>query len=787
MQAGITLWVKSEWRRRSRATLTLVLLVGIAGAVVLTAVAGSRRTASSFDRFTSESLSADVIADLGAVDPVIVETIARLPMVETSGSFTVVFALVDGVDADLAILAPGDAHAGVLLERDRVLRGRRPDPAQPDEVAVNEAAASLVGVDVGDQITIATMTPAQVTAEEYFPARGPLLRFDVVGVLRGPDDLNSRAEGAFIASQAFLDTVHGQVDEYTTFLAIELAEGALAADFETTIGQLIPPDQGYGTISLDVRSRAARGTISSIAQGLAFFGLVATLAALVATGQSVGRHVASGRGDARILLQLGFTRTDRTVALVLMTLPAALCSAALASVAAWLTSSIMPIGLARRADPNLGPTADWTVLLGGALAVTVAVLVSALVAATWMTRPRSGAILKPGPSAMVAAVSRAGLGPVAANGVRLAIDRRGPALPVRSAIAGVAVAILGVFAVLTFSSSLDRLLVSPDRWGYDWDLLLNVTSGEVGTAVAGVAGDDRLTAVAQWDAGFSYVEGEGIRAYGLDPVAGDIGFSLLSGRQPATPAEVVLGPDTADRLGARLGDRVRVAADSVDNGRPSVVVVGTALFPDDGDEGFSNAIGYFGAAFEEHSIVPDSFEANQLVVRVAPGLDIDDVAASLDAEYPDSVSGESLPAQPGPVANLSSVRSLPLWLAAFVALLGIASLGHVLLTTLWRRRLELGTLRSLGLTPRQAFLCVVWQALAVTLLGLVIGAPLGMALGRQAWFAVANPINVATDVAWPRVLLGSAIVAALAVAALVAVVPGLGAARLRVAEALRVA
>ncbi len=779
--------MKSEWRRRSRATLTLVLLIGIAGAVVLTAVAGSRRTASSLDRLAAESFSADVVVDVGAVDPDIVEAIERLPMVETFGSFAIVFALVDGIDADLAIWAPRDARVGVQIERDRILRGRRPDPARPDEVAVDETAADLVGVDVGDQISIATMTPEQVRAEEYFPARGPLLQFTVVGVVRGLDDLDAGAEGGFIASQAFLETVHGRVDEYTTFLAVGLAEAAVAADFETAVGRLIPPGQEYETISLEVRSRAARGTISAIAQGLAVFALVAAVAALVATGQSVGRHVASSRVDARTLLQLGFTRTDRNLALVLMALPAALCSAALAAAAAWLASSIMPIGLARRADPNLGPNADWNVLIGGAMAITVVVLVAALIAATWMTRPRSGAILKPGPSAMVAAVSRAGVGPVAANGVRLAIDRRAPALPVRSAIAGVAVAILGVFAVLTFSSSLDRLLVSPDRWGYDWDLLLNFTSGEVDTAVVGIAGDDRLTAVARWDAGFSYVEGEGIRAFGLDPVAGDIGFSLRSGRQPATPAEVVLGPDTADRLGARLGDPVRVAMDSTGNSRSSVVVVGTALFPDDGAGSFGDAIGYFGAAFEEHSIVPDAFEANQLVVKVAPGLDVDDVGVSLDAEYPESVSDESVPAQPGPVANLSSVRSLPPWLAAFVALLGIASLGHVLLTTLWRRRLELGTLRSLGLTPRQAFLCVVWQALAVTLLGLVIGVPLGLALGRQAWFAVANPINVATDVAWPHALFGSAIVVALAVAALVAAVPGLSAARLRVAEALRVA
>ena len=295
-----------------------------------------------------------------------------------------------------------------------------------------------------------------------------------------------------------------------------------------------------------------------------------------------------------------------------------------------------------------------------------------------------------------------------------------------------------------------------------------------------------LTASARWDGGFSYVGNEAVRAFGLTPIEGDIGFSLRSGRQPVSPGEVVLGAETAKSLGVHLGDRVEVAPGANAADAASVTVVGIALFPDDGDGSFTGAIGYFGPAFAEHATAPDLFEASQIVVRLAPGLDVDQAAASLNDDYPDSVSGESLPAPPGEVANLAGVRSLPIWLAAFVALLGVASLGHVLVTTLWRRKRELATLRSLGLTPRQTVACIVWQAVTIALVGLVIGIPLGLIAGNGAWFAITDPIGVATDVDRPELIYAATGCLALMVAAVVALLPGWRAAHLPLAEALHV-
>ena len=115
----------------------------------------------------------------------------------------------------------------------------------------------------------------------------------------------------------------------------------------------------------------------------------------------------SAQTDEETLGELGVTRAGRRAALVLLTVPAAIGGAALAAVVAWLVSPIMPIGLARRAEPDPGYTVDWIVLVVGGIAVTTVVLVSATITAAWLTRDRRAARTQPGPSTVATAISRA--------------------------------------------------------------------------------------------------------------------------------------------------------------------------------------------------------------------------------------------------------------------------------------------------------------------------------------------------------------------------------------------
>jgi len=140
---------------------------------------------------------------------------------------------------------------------------------------------------------------------------------------------------------------------------------------------------------------------------------------------------------------------------------------------------------------------------------------------------------------------------------------------------------------------------------------------------------------------------------------------------------------------------------------------------------------------------------------------------------------------PQDVLNLRNVRPLPRALSVFLVLLGVAALGHALVTAVRRRRGELAVLRAMGFTPRQTAVTILAQAGTVAVVGLVIGIPLGVILGRLSWewVADATPLVFSPPVAIVVILL--AIPATIVVANLLAAGPARHAARTRPAGVLR--
>ena len=159
-------------------------------------------------------------------------------------------------------------------------------------------------------------------------------------------------------------------------------------------------------------------------------------------------------------------------------------------------------------------------------------------------------------------------------------------------------------------------------------------------------------------------------------------------------------------------------------------------------------------------------ESTRAIVRVSSGHDVADVGRDLGQQFPGAVSAYSYPSRPGDIASLDGLRSFPGALAAVAILLGSAVLLNMLLATRHRRRRELATLSSLGLTSRGLRNCVVWQSVGV-------------------WIATTDGIGVATDVNRPLLAIGLWSSLALAVAVLLGTLAGARAARLDVAGSLR--
>src|SRR5439155_25233227 len=97
------------------------------------------------------------------------------------------------------------------------------------------------------------------------------------------------------------------------------------------------------------------------------------------------------------------------------------------------------------------------------------------------------------------------------------------------------------------------------------------------------------------------------------------------------------------------------------------------------------------------------------------------------------------------VQAIKDVAALPLALSAFLAVLAVGAVGHALSIAVRRRGHELAVLRALGLTRWQSRLVVVTQASLLAAIGIIFGIPLGLALGRVLWHAVADMTPLAYE------------------------------------------
>jgi hypothetical protein len=416
----------------------------------------------------------------------------------------------------------------------------------------------------------------------------------------------------------------------------------------------------------------------------------------------------------------------------------------------------------------------------------VVIAAAALVALplTGRRRARRGAVRT---SRVAAALGAAGASPVVTTGAQLAFDRRPPALPVRSAFLGVGGAVAVVVAALTFSASLDRLAGEPKRWGFGWDLMLDTTPDGVHRLTHELAMNAHLDGVSLLSTNFTLTEHlGGVRAYGLSRVNGAIGYALRSGVQPVGADEVVVGPDTARALHLRVGSTMRVAVCPCTGVAARAVmgpvrVVGIALFPQGDDNNFTTALGFTGTGFARHVGNSDTTLA---VVKLAPGRGTAAVGRELSRRYPEQLSRFGYPSRPGEVQNVVGLRNYPRALGAFTTLLALVALENVLLTTLRRRRRELATLRTLGLTPRQTGRCITWQSLSLTGVALALGVPVGAYAGAQIWAASTRSIGVATDPNLPVVAIAAVALIALMIAVAASIPVGWHVAHIRPAVAL---
>ncbi len=780
-------WARTELRTRGRATVVLVLLVGVSLGAVLTAAAGARRTDTAFDRFLDASAAADLRVQYSSDDDIDEEVLRRLhsdPRVEAALPIFFTVGFTEESEYDIGVVHSPDPAFLRDIDRLRLSDGRIPARDAADEIVAGEFLAKGMSLELGDRMSLITFSQVQLDTEAFDqePA-GPVLDLEVVGIGRSPDDLASEDNSILYAGPAYYEQNAGKAGGFGPSLEIRLSDGA---DGEAVVDDALDGFTFAEAVEIEgteTRTARVQDATRVLAIGLLLFAACAGLAALVACGQAVSRRLTAVAVDDLALQAMGFTRSQRFAGALLTAAPVAVAGGTLGVAVAVAASPLMPIGIARRAEPSPGVDVDLSVLALGAVGAVVLLLAMSAVSAWRLTGGRVGAAATAAQatrarrSAGAAAASSAGWSPSAVLGITMALEpgRGRTAVPVRPALVGAVAGIAGVVAALTFGSSLDRLVTTPADYGWNWSISPDLFEGEAEI----VAGLPEVTDVGTLLFRQTEVEGRQVQGIAVQTVEGSPSLTVLRGRMPSNEAEIALGPKTADDLGKSIGDDVMVRAD---DGDLEVTVVGEVLFPVLNENPFNDGLA-FHADLAGEIEQSDGFGA--AMVGFAPGVTDENGIAAVRAALPESLSVYAYPEPPGDVANLAQVRSMPFALAAFLVVVALAAVGHALVTSVRRRRRDIGIVRSLGFFRREVLSSVAVQSATLITVGLVTGIPLGVALGRSAWSLVADGLGVASSPTIPALALVVLVPAALIAATGIAMLPALAAARVRAAEALR--
>jgi len=468
-----------------------------------------------------------------------------------------------------------------------------------------------------------------------------------------------------------------------------------------------------------------------------------------------------------------------------------------------LLSGFTMVGETRAVDPNPGFDFDALLLVGGAAVAVVVLLLIGLWPAIRASRNLSIREDRTPvrPSRAVSFLSASGAPPTALIGVRNALERgRGrTAVPVSSAIVGAVLAVAVLCGTAVFGASLADLTGTPSQYGQSFDVWFNTNAtGDVGQTVQMLKDLERpgVTAITAGMGTPVRINGSIVDAAAGQALRGRFLIPLTSGRYPSSGDEVVLGEKTMRNAGARTGGTVRVAlapsAGGAAKGR-TFRVVGTAVLPPDFNGGGLGTGAIFtmptltGTACRDtdRSCIASLLNAASgvFLVKFAPDEQGRAALASLSRNYSSWIA---FPQPPTNLVNFGQAIDFPLIFGAIVVVFGVGTLLHLLLTSVNRRRREMGLLKSLGFVRRQIALSVSWQTTTVAVIGILFGVPAGVAAGRVVWSEFANNLGVGTGPVVTVSTMALVALGTLVVANVLAVVPAYVAARSRPASLLRV-
>ena len=787
---AVLLRAGSELRARLASMLALTLLLGLSAGAVITLAAGARRTDSAYSRFERQYLAGDMLIyppfDPRTFADIPFETIAKLPQVIASGRQR----FLGATDPNIAAIAP-DATFGKTVDRPKILEGRMPRNDAIDEAAVSFVIAQKRHLRVGATIAI-----------DFVPKSGEPIptRLRIVGVEASPGEFPPQlggfgtGDGGVVhVSQALFASLEGKLAFAGDFLVLRFRRGA--ADFGAVNNELskLAGDLPQLNQNLGAQATNVQRSIHLQAVALRIVAALVALIALLVLSQLVARQAAIDATSSPILRALGMTRWQVSAVGLLRSAMIGVAAAIIAVVTAVTASPLMPVGIARVAEPSGGVALDAFVLTLGAGATIVLMMVLA----AWPLWRYSSEIperhvgsTKRSLASRSAALTK--FSPAMTTGVSLALEsgRGRTAVPVRSSLMSVVLAIIGLAAALTFGAGLDHLLKTPSQYGWNWDahITTNDEESDMTAALKVLDSDPKIAALALVDTPPVTLDDDiPFDAISLLQHKGDLQPRILEGRTPRAANEIAVGPRTLREAHKGIGSKVHVSISAISGGGADFTVVGTVVVPPNSD---TTRLGSGGVVTRdgELAMIPKTFTGipplTDAYLRFAPGVDQDRAIRAYRGQFKDHYD-VLLPSQPRDLVNFGQVQNLPLLLAGMVAVLAAATLAQTLITSIRRRRRDLAILKMLGFRPRQVRWAVTWQATTFVSAALVIGLPIGVIVGRSVWTVFAKQLGVPPEPATPSIQLLLTVPIAVLLANVIATIPGMIAGAMKPAPALR--
>ncbi|MCU1400224.1 MAG: hypothetical protein JWN62_3333 [Acidimicrobiales bacterium] len=584
------LWFIVQHRigRRWRDCVIAAALIGLLMGAALFALAGARRTQSSYDHYLRSVDSSDISISQDGFDPARNNEVARSAGVISARTYLgmQVVVVVDGVP-DMTQFSEGVAsYDGAFFDHDRFVasRGRVPDQRNANEIAFDDIAAQRYGYHIGQQLDIGIVSVAALDGSA--PTIEHPTHVTVVGIGAFPDQIiedDADRTPRMLLTPAFTATALDGAFYNLQYLQL----GDVDTNAETIRQHLAtytdPGSVDIHYISVD-RASARRG-LRPLSITLAVLGVIAAGVATVIGAMALARLLRRDASDNDLVVALGGSPRGVRVASVVLPAMAIVGAAATAVIVAIVGSPLMPLGPAGSFDGSGGVDIDVAVIGLGVIAMIVAAAIAGAVVIsrpTTHTRDRT----HPRHSRVLNRAVLASSSPTFTTGLRMSFEgsRQSRRVPMRSVIAGTAIAVAMLVVALGFASNVRSLTHDPRLYGWNWDVALRAGQGfgqlDAEQSASILDGD---TDIEHWSAaavGDDLINGVDVPLFGMSPSA-DVHPSLLSGRFLAQTDEIVLGAATADALDAHIGDVVRIGAIASPR---ALRIVGIATLPSIGGQ-----------------------------------------------------------------------------------------------------------------------------------------------------------------------------------------------------------